>query len=223
MRQPGRGGRCRPRSLGAWPRGTQVPVGLFQVPLDWPVRSVSACWWRCVAYSSHRYADCGRLAAGSADESDGYRKALTPPRIAAGDRTGDFADSTTGRSWNRGSLEPGTVPQGPHRAGQSAARDVTCGVCACDLEWRGAGRNHPPGTAGGQRVFPAGGCSARAPGHDAGVVAVRLEKALPGTSPSARATRRTRTRPGITRTPARSPARSKTILRSGGGSRSTLV
>ena len=29
MTQRGRGGRCRPRSLGAWPRGTAAPAGLY--------------------------------------------------------------------------------------------------------------------------------------------------------------------------------------------------
>jgi hypothetical protein len=36
MRQPGRGGRCRPRSLGAWPRGTESASGLFSFALDQP-------------------------------------------------------------------------------------------------------------------------------------------------------------------------------------------
>ena len=36
MRQPGRGGRCRPRSLGAWPRGTASASGLFPFVLDYP-------------------------------------------------------------------------------------------------------------------------------------------------------------------------------------------
>ena len=36
MRQPGRGGRRRPRSLGAWPRGTESASGLFPFVLDYP-------------------------------------------------------------------------------------------------------------------------------------------------------------------------------------------
>jgi len=44
-------------------------------------------------------------------------------------------------------------------------------------------------------------------------------KAWPGITPSAPAGSRTRMPPGITRTPARSPARSKTMWRSGTGCR----
>ena len=39
MRQRGRGGRCRPRSLGAWPRDAHVPTYLSAFVLDEPERA----------------------------------------------------------------------------------------------------------------------------------------------------------------------------------------
>ena len=52
MRQPGRGGRCRPRSLGAWPRGRpglflDEPLGQVTVPARHRDKRVSWTAWPC--------------------------------------------------------------------------------------------------------------------------------------------------------------------------------